>query len=396
MRAAIFQFFLTVCFGFSMARAQQTADRKTVQPASKSEHESSPSENKRITTPRPSPEIERLIEAFSGTWSIVINVEPNERVPKGGGGRGEEVWRPGPGRFSLIEEYRSSGDEGELSGLGVAWWDKNSRRYEVMWCASGNAQGCIAMKDGAKWEGKQVVATDESESAGKKIVFKEIFTDITENSFTQTLYQGEVGGDLKRLLTITATREKTPRPPQRDVFAPKSHESQVQSIKMPGPEVQNRMLGTWSLTLKYEPNKERPNGATGRATEVWWAGPGGYSVIEESYQNDANEHVEEFSPAWWDPQAGGQRFLFCSNSLPDGCYVPQNVFRWEGENLVYRDERESAGKVITYLVVFTDITRNSFTEVTQEGESGKTLRSTLTMRATKVVPTATSKDGGRH
>src|SRR5262249_31424018 len=171
--------------------------------------------------------------------------------------------------------------------------------------------------------------------------------------------------------------------PQRDVFTPKSLESQVQSLRMPGPAVQNSILGTWSLALKYEPGTELPNGATGRATEVWWAGPGGYTTIEEYYQNDANEHAEEFSPAWWDPQAGGQRFLYCSNSLPDGCYVPKNLFRWEGEKLIYREDQERGGKVITHSVAFMDITPSSFTEITEEGESGKALKPTLTMRATR-------------
>src|SRR5262249_37089288 len=140
-----------------------------------------------MTQPQPGLEMEKLVKTFSGTWSIAIKIEPNERMPKGGAGQGEEVWRPGPGRLSLIEEYHSSGDEGEFSGLGVAWWDKDTQRYQVMWCASDNPQGCIAMKHGAKWEGNQVIAEDESENAGKKFTFKEVFADITENSFTQTL-----------------------------------------------------------------------------------------------------------------------------------------------------------------------------------------------------------------
>jgi hypothetical protein len=37
-------------------------------------------------------------------------------------------------------------------------------------------------------------------------MFKEIFGDITETGFTQTLYGGEVGGELKVDQTIQATK----------------------------------------------------------------------------------------------------------------------------------------------------------------------------------------------
>jgi hypothetical protein len=55
----------------------------------------------------------------------------------------------------------------------------------------------------------QVVIEDESEWGGKKMMFREVFSAITENSFLQTVYKGESAGDLKKLLTISATR-KTP------------------------------------------------------------------------------------------------------------------------------------------------------------------------------------------
>ena len=395
MRATALQLFVTSLVFMSGASAQQV-DKTASQLAKKPGQQLSEDRSGTVKQPQRGPEIEKLVKAFSGTWSIAIKIEPNERMPKGGAGQGEETWRPGPGRLSLIEEYHSSGDEGELSGLGVAWWDKDTQRYQVMWCASSNPQGCIAMKHGAKWEGNQVVAIDETESAGKKFMFKEVFEDITQNSFTQTLYQGDLGSDLKRLLTITAARKTTPHAEQPDAFTPKSNVSQTQSLKLPGPAVQNSMLGTWSLALKYEPCTELPYGATGRATELWWAGPGGYTMIEEYYQNDANEHIEEFSPAWWDSQAVGQRFLYCGNTAPKGCYVSKSLFRWEGNNLVFREERERERKIVTYSLVFTEITSTSFTQINEEGESGKTPKPTLTMRARRVVPSAISKGGGRR
>ena len=158
------------------------------------------------SSPQPTAEIKRLAEALSGTWSITLKIEPNEGLPKGGKGKGEEVWRPGPGGLSLIEDYHSTGDEGEISGLGVAWWDNNAQRYQVTWCDSGNPDGCGVIKHGARWEGSQVVAMDEWQKNGKKVILKEVFSDITPTSFKQTVYQGESGGELKKFMSILATK----------------------------------------------------------------------------------------------------------------------------------------------------------------------------------------------
>lgn len=46
------------------------------------------------------------------------------------------------------------------------------------------------MMHGATWEGKDIVLMNEWEEGGKKLVFKEVFSDITSTCFTQTLYQG--------------------------------------------------------------------------------------------------------------------------------------------------------------------------------------------------------------
>ena len=95
---------------------------------------------------------------------------------------------------------------GEVSGLGVGWWDEKARRYRALWCDSENPAGCILMAHLAKWEGDQFVLRDEFQRNGKRFDFKEVFSEITPTSFTQTLYQGEAGRDLKCVLTIHATK----------------------------------------------------------------------------------------------------------------------------------------------------------------------------------------------
>jgi hypothetical protein len=158
-------------------------------------------------TVQPAPEIQKLAKAFLGTWSVTEKIEPSQTMPNGGDGRGEEVYRLGPGGHSFIEEIHLNEPTQEISGAGVAWWDDKAKGYRAVWCDGENPSGCILMAHLAKWEGDQFVLSDESERNGRKFEFKEVFSEITPSSFTQTLYHGEAGKELKRLLTIHATKK---------------------------------------------------------------------------------------------------------------------------------------------------------------------------------------------
>ncbi len=59
--------------------------------------------------PKPSPEMQKLIKMFAGTWTKEGRIEPNEFLPKGGTGTGIETSKAGPGGNSLISDYRSKG-----------------------------------------------------------------------------------------------------------------------------------------------------------------------------------------------------------------------------------------------------------------------------------------------
>ena len=138
--------------------------------------------------------------------SGVFQQPASDEKPDSGAGHGTEEYRPGPGEFSLIEEFQSREGAKDVSGLGMAWWDEKAQGYRATWCSSSNPRGCIVMAHLAKWEGSQFVLGDEWEMMGKRFSFKEVLSDITPASFTQTLYQGEAGGELKRLMTIKATK----------------------------------------------------------------------------------------------------------------------------------------------------------------------------------------------
>jgi hypothetical protein len=159
-------------------------------------------------TKQTSPKMQKLFDTFLGTWSVTEKIEPSETLPKGGTGQGEEVYKAGPGGVSLIEEIHLREGFRESSGLGVGWWDQKAKGFRALWCDSENPNGCIMMAHLAKWEGDNFVLRGEFERDGKKFLFKEVFSEITPTSFTQTLYQGEEGKELAKLLTIYATKRQ--------------------------------------------------------------------------------------------------------------------------------------------------------------------------------------------
>jgi ketosteroid isomerase-like protein len=172
-------------------------------------------------------------------------------------------------------------------------------------------------------------------------------------------------------------------------------QKQPEKLKMPGPDVQNLMLGKWSTQMKYAPSPEMPNGGTGEGTEIWRPGPGGLSVIEEYHEKNDNGEVEGLGVAWWDAKAQGQRFVWCENTNPDGCYVSKEVGKWEDGSLVWIEEQENAGKKRVYSEAFRDITPTSFTQVLGEGEPASALTTTVTIRATKVTESANNSEAAK-
>jgi ketosteroid isomerase-like protein len=118
----------------------------------------------------------------------------------------------------------------------------------------------------AQWEGDQFVLGDESESGGKKFMFKEVVSDITPNSFTQTLSQGESGDELKRLMTIHAT---------------KVNESSMKPVEASSAEAELR-------AVMDERRKASVEGDTGKIAS---------SLADEYLQTDINEYVQD-KTAW--------------------------------------------------------------------------------------------------
>lgn len=149
-------------------------------------------------------EMQKLADIVSGTWSGTLRVEPTPRLPSGGTGEVAEVWRAAPGGMPLIEENHMKTSAGDSYDYAAVWWNGNAQKYQGIWCADINDEGCNGFE--ARLEGNQVVMTGEWEQNGKRRAWREVFAPTSSTSVTQTLEIGEPGEELKRISAIDATR----------------------------------------------------------------------------------------------------------------------------------------------------------------------------------------------
>ncbi len=164
--------------------------------------------------PKPQREMEKLINFLSGTWSTTETYERSETTPKGGTWHGRVAYRHGPADLSLIEEVHSKSPTGEYFGFGLIWWDEKAQGYRTVWCDNSPPVRAPFAESG-KWDGNQLVFINEQEIRGKRVATKEVYSDFTPVSFTQTLETGEPGGELKRFLTIKNTKLTRAAPKSR-------------------------------------------------------------------------------------------------------------------------------------------------------------------------------------
>ena len=170
--------------------------------------------NKAASSPPPIPsqpadEIRSLTKALAGTWSTTEKYEPLFLTPNGGTGAGEQVFRAGPGGFTLLENYHTKTTAGELFGFGLLWWDQG-KGLQHMWCINVYPTGCEMFppppQAGPKWDGKQLVIYIEQEQQGQKMIWHEVITDISPNAYTQFIDIGDAPDHMQRWLTMHAKR----------------------------------------------------------------------------------------------------------------------------------------------------------------------------------------------
>lgn len=151
-----------------------------------------------------------LIKVLSGRWSLKAKFEPGQEMPKGLTTTGEETWHAAIGGLTLLEEERISTPEGDLSLLGIIWWDARAKSLNGMECNNQLPYTCDlkgALNDiTMTWDGKQFTINESETHDNKKTLWHEVWSDITPTSYTQTGDVEVPGGPTTRVFTIHATR----------------------------------------------------------------------------------------------------------------------------------------------------------------------------------------------
>jgi hypothetical protein len=171
-------------------------------------------------SPKPAPAMVSLTKALAGRWSTTSSFIPEAPNPADTAARGEVVWEPGPGGFTLLERERMSRVTGERFLLMIVWWDASTRRLRSMLCDNSGAEACDVNSHAnatLSWDGKAFVLDFPFAEGTKQMRWHGVWSNITANSFTETGDVGEVSGALKRILTTHATRVART---SRDSFSP--------------------------------------------------------------------------------------------------------------------------------------------------------------------------------
>ncbi len=157
----------------------------------------------------PAPELLSLEKALVGKWTTTYASEPGAFTSDGSTHTGEEVWRTGPGGYVLLEEEHVHMPSKEMFLIALHWWDSTTKSLRGMLCNNSGPAACdfdTYSNSSLHWDGKQLTIDLQFPQRDKKMTWHEIWSGITATSFTQTGDMGEVGGVLKRAVTIHGTK----------------------------------------------------------------------------------------------------------------------------------------------------------------------------------------------
>jgi hypothetical protein len=154
-----------------------------------------------------SPEMNRLIRAFEGSYTTVEHHQPHQGFPQGGIRTGTTESRSAAGGNAMFSEVHSHAPQGDLDFMGVFWWDPSAGVYRVLMCAKQFSEGCLTGAT-ARWEGNKLVRTHEENQDGKKIVLRDTIS-FGADSYTNVAEVSVDDGPMKELIRTMATRQRT-------------------------------------------------------------------------------------------------------------------------------------------------------------------------------------------
>ena len=155
-------------------------------------------------------EMQTLINAFSGHWSLKLKLEPSKEMPGGLDGTGEETWHAGPQGLTLTDEEVLTAGPQTIIVVGFLWRDLKTKEFHAMDCSNQMSHTCDlkgAVDDVVvHWTGSELTIDEKEISQGKTMTSRAAWSDITSNTFTETGYLAPPGGPFQKVMTIYATR----------------------------------------------------------------------------------------------------------------------------------------------------------------------------------------------
>lgn len=159
---------------------------------------------------QPRDEMQALIKAFSGHWSLKLKFEPSKEAPQGLESTGKESWHAGPGEVTLTDEEVFTLGPQTVIIVGILWRDMKTKEFRALDCSNQNPSTCDlkgAVSDVVvHWTGSELTIDEKELTDGKMMTSRVAWSDITSNSFTETGYLAPPGGPFQKLMTIHATR----------------------------------------------------------------------------------------------------------------------------------------------------------------------------------------------
>ena len=160
--------------------------------------------------PQSTDEMQTLIKAFSGHWSLKLKFEPSKETPQGLEGTGEETWHAGPEGLTLTDEEVFTAGPQTIIVVGLLWRDLKTKEFHAMDCSNQMSTTCDlkgAVDDVVvHWTGTELTIDEKELSEGKMMTSRVAWSDITSNTFTETGYLAPPGGPFQKIMTIHATR----------------------------------------------------------------------------------------------------------------------------------------------------------------------------------------------
>ena len=163
-----------------------------------------------VQASQPTGEMQTLIKALSGHWSLKLKFEPSKETPQGLEGTGEETWHAGPEGLTLTDEEVFTAGPQTIIVVGLLWRDLKTKEFHAMDCSNQMSTTCDlkgAVDDVVvHWTGTELTIDEKELSEGKMMTSRVAWSDITSNTFTETGYLAPPGGPFQKVMTIHATR----------------------------------------------------------------------------------------------------------------------------------------------------------------------------------------------